>query len=75
MRAKGTSWTGTSLICYDRKGYVPKNLRRRVLDWYHICQNHPGGNRLEKKFEKYDTGKALLRKNNCVLRRARHVNS
>ena len=36
------------IICYDSKIYVPQSLRRRVLDWYHLYLNHPGGSRLAK---------------------------
>ena len=47
------------MICYDRKIYAAQNMRRRVLDWYHLHINNPGGSRLAKKFERYDTEKAL----------------
>ena len=32
------------LICYDTKIYMPQNQRRCVIDWYHLCINHPGRN-------------------------------
>ena len=38
-----------NIICYDRKIYLPKTLRRHVLDWYRLYINHPGGSRLAKK--------------------------
>ena len=36
------------IICYDSKIYVPKSLRRLLLDWYHFYLNHPGGSRHAK---------------------------
>ena len=36
------------IICYDIKIYVTQSLRRRVIDWYHLYINHPGGSRLTK---------------------------
>ena len=38
------------LICHDRKIYVPKTLRRRLIDWYHFYLNHPDVSRLAKKY-------------------------
>ena len=35
------------LICHDRKIYEPQTLHRRVIDWYHLYLNHPGGSRIE----------------------------
>ena len=37
------------IICYYRKVYVLQTTRRRVLDWYNLYFNQPGGSRLEKK--------------------------
>ena len=37
------------IICYDREIYVPQNLRRYVLDWYHFYLNHPCGGRPDQK--------------------------
>ena len=63
------------IICYERKIYVPQSMCRRVLDWYHLYINHPGGSRLAKKYEMYVIGKALSHKWSCSLRRTRYVNS
>ena len=37
-----------SLICYNDKIVVPKQLQRHVIDWYHITLCHPGINRTEE---------------------------
>ena len=63
------------IICYDSKIYVPQSMRRRVLDWYHLYLNHPGGSRLEKKSGRYVIGKALSHKRRCSLICGIHVNS
>ena len=62
------------IICQDRKIYVPKNLLRCVIDWYHLYFNHPGGSILAKKSDKYVIVKALPCNQNCMLSRARYVN-
>ena len=36
------------IICYGRKIYTPQNLRRCVIDWYHLYLNCPCGSRLAK---------------------------
>ena len=36
------------IICYDSKIYMLQSLRRRVLEWYHLYINHPGGSRPAK---------------------------
>ena len=36
------------IICYDRNIYVPQSLHIRVLYWYHLYINHPGGSILAK---------------------------
>ena len=61
------------IICYDRKMYMTKILLRLVLDWYHFYPNHRTGSRFVKKSEKCTAGKASLRKNICMLSRARYV--
>ena len=48
------------IICYDSKIYMPKSLRRHVLDWYHFYLNHPGGSRLTKKSREVCYWKALF---------------
>ena len=36
------------IICYDIKVYILQTLNRRVIYWYHLYINHPGGSRLDK---------------------------
>ena len=48
------------IICYDSKIYVPKSLRRRVLDWYHFYLNHSGGSRLAKTIREVWYWKGLV---------------
>jgi hypothetical protein len=36
-----------SLICYNNKIVVPRQLQKHVIDWYHITLCHPGINRTE----------------------------
>ena len=48
------------IICYDRKIYVPPSMQRRMLDWYHIYLNHPGGSRLAKTPQKVCYRKGLF---------------
>ena len=42
----GKDW---SLICYNEKIVVPKQLQRHVMDWYHSVLCHPGINRTEER--------------------------
>ena len=37
---------GIKIIHFNDKIYVPKSLRKRVLNWYHHYLCHPGGDRL-----------------------------
>ena len=37
-----------SLVCYNDKIVVPKQLHRHVVDWYHVTLCHPGINRTEE---------------------------
>ena len=32
-----------NIICYDKYIYVPQNMCRGVLDWYHLYLNYQGG--------------------------------
>ena len=48
------------IICYDRKIYVPKCLRRHVIDWYDIYLSHPGGSRLTKTIQEVCYCKCLV---------------
>ena len=50
------------IICYDSKLYVPKSLRRHVLDLYHFYLNHPGGSRLAKTIQEIYYWKGLVTK-------------
>ncbi|MFM8622685.1 MAG: RNase H-like domain-containing protein, partial [Holophagaceae bacterium] len=38
---------GESLICYKERIYVPKALRRHIVEWYHTYLMHPGETRTE----------------------------
>ena len=46
-------------ICFDKNIYVPLTLHRNILDWCHLCINHPGGSRLEITPRRYATGNVL----------------
>ena len=48
------------IICYDRKVYVLQYLRRRVLDWYHLYPNQPGGSRISKTNQEVCYWKGLV---------------
>ena len=48
------------IICHDSKIYVPQNLHRCVLDWYHFYLNHPGGSRLAKTIREVRYWKGLV---------------
>ena len=48
------------IIFYDSKIYVPQNLCRRVLDWYHFHLNHPGDSRLAKTIREVCYWKCLV---------------
>ena len=39
---------GTDMIMYNKKLYIPKNLCRCTINWYHHFLCHPGGDRLAK---------------------------
>ena len=39
---------GQALVHHNQKIYVPKQLRPRLLDWYHTMLIHPGETRMEK---------------------------
>lgn len=43
---KYTMVEGINLVHYRDRVYVPKTLRTRVLEWYHLYLQHPGGDRL-----------------------------
>ena len=36
------------IVCYDRNIFVPQNMHRCVIYWYHLYLNHPGGSRFAK---------------------------
>ena len=36
-----------SLICFNNKIVVPKDLQKRMVQWYHTTLNHPGETRTE----------------------------
>ena len=38
---------GEQLICYKERIYVPKALRKHVVEWYHTYLMHPGETRTE----------------------------
>ena len=48
------------IICYDFQIYVPQSLRRRVIYWYHLYINHPGGSRLAKTIREICYWKVLV---------------
>ena len=39
---------GEQLICFKDRIYVPKELRKHVVDWYHTYLMHPGETRMEE---------------------------
>ena len=39
---------GIKLMAKDKKIYIPKILRSRIVAWYHLYLRHPGATRLEK---------------------------
>jgi len=39
---------GEQLLCYKNRIFVPKVLRKHVVDWYHTYLLHPGENRTEE---------------------------
>jgi len=38
----------TQVLCKEGKLVIPKNLRRRAVEWYHHYLQHPGSTRLEE---------------------------
>ncbi len=41
-----STFEGIELVTYDNKIYVPKELRKRAMEWYHFFLCHPGADRL-----------------------------
>jgi len=39
---------GTPLVLFHKKIYIPKPLRKRILEWYHDALQHPGIARTER---------------------------
>ena len=50
---------GINLIHYNDKIHVPKNLRSRVLNWYHHYLCHPGGDRLSNTLQQVCVWKGI----------------
>jgi hypothetical protein len=44
---------GESLICHRDKIFVPKDLRRHIIDWYHTYLMHPGITRTEETISQH----------------------
>jgi len=42
-----------SLVCYNDKIVVPRNLQEHVVDWYHTVLCHPGINRTEESISQH----------------------
>ena len=62
------------IICYDSKIYVPQSLHRRVLDWYHFYFINQLVVDLQKQFDSYVIGKALMLNDICMLSHAIYFN-
>ena len=48
---KDKSLYDTELILHEKRIYVPKSLRSKVIEWYHHYLNHPGAERLNKTLQ------------------------
>lgn len=42
-----------SLVCYNDKIVVPKQLQKHIIDWYHLTLCHPGINRTEESISQH----------------------
>jgi hypothetical protein len=48
----GKSW---KIWCQNEKLYIPKDLRMRIVNWYHETLCHPGANRTEETIRQHFT--------------------
>jgi hypothetical protein len=51
---------GIKLIHFAKKIYVPKTLRKRILEWYHHYLCHPGGDRLAATLTQVCTWRGIV---------------
>ena len=57
---KDNSLYDTELILHDKRIYVPKSLRSKVIEWYHHYVNHPGAERRNKTLQKVCYFKGII---------------
>jgi hypothetical protein len=50
---------GTEVILFHGKIYIPKPLRKQVLQWYHEMLQHPGATRTERTIRQHMTWPGL----------------
>jgi len=63
-----------SLICYKDKIVIPKDLQKRVVEWYHHTLCHPGETRTELSIAQHSIGKAYAIQYMMYALNATHVN-
>ena len=57
----------SEIVTYEDKIYVPKQLQKKTMNWYHHFLNHPGGERLYKTLQQvcYWKGMTVQSTNFC----------
>ena len=63
------------IICNDRRIYIPYNLRKLRLEWYHFYINHRVGSRLAIVIREVCYWKCLVTQARFMISRARYFNS